>query len=141
MMRKSYLRYALTTMALICIIRVGYAQIPDINGIYIGDYSLDFKKSREAKMTIQLPSEFQSNFIGWSPSSWPSYDYGITGFSIQPCMVSRYDFLGSEINIWVNGHMWDGQERIQLIIDTNKPCSFPYGYYYLYANIDIINLD
>lgn len=96
----------------ICAAKSSYAQSIgiDTNDIYIGAYSLDFNGSQEAKMTITLPDGFCNNFIGWSSGSWPTNRYGITGFSIPPCMVSRYEFLGSQINIGGRGHMWDGEQ-------------------------------
>lgn len=134
----------LAVIFFICVTKNGYAKriSVDTNGIYIGAYSINFNGSREAKITIPLPDGFRNNLVGWSPGSWPTNYYGITGFSIQPCMVSRYEFLGSQIDIWVKAHMWDGQQRIQLIMDTNKPSPhhINQNYYYLYADIDIMGL-
>ena len=111
---------------------------PNPSEIFIGSYTLDFNNTREAKVTIQIPEGFQNDYIGWG-SVPAGGGTGITNLSIQPCRVDHHSFWGSQIVLWVNAHMWDGEERIQLIMDTNK--SNPYyfdSYYILVADINIV---
>lgn len=124
------------TLLFISVNATSYAQNVYSTGIYLGDYSLNFNGNREAQLTVYLPKEFQNNCISGGGGS----GYGFTGFSIPPLRVDRFTFLGSELILTINKHTWDGEERIQLLISTNKKNNWPGSDVFLYANVDIMGI-
>lgn len=79
----------LVTVLLISITQSSYAQMlidnvnitnsgfqSDENEVFIGEYTLDFKGTNEAKLTVNIPDKFDShNFVY---------------YSIQPFLITRY---------------------------------------------------
>lgn len=132
----------LVTVLLISITQSSYAQMlidnvnttnsgwqSDGNEIFIGDYTLNFNWTNEAKLTVNIPNGFDShNFVY---------------YSIQPLLITRTEHLGGDtMNFWVKPHMWDGEEKVNLIIETNVENHYGIapGYYFLAANVNIMNL-
>lgn len=100
----------------------------DGNAIYIGAYTLDFKGTTEAKLVVNLPNGFNfHNFV----------------YSIQPLKIVSHQNLGKTMEFRIKPHMWDGEEKVNLIIETNiiNDHGIVPGYYFLVADVNIMNLN
>lgn len=132
----------LVTVLLIGITQSSYAQMlinnvnstnggwqSDGNEIFIGEYTLDFKGTDEAKLTINIPNGFSHN----------NFVY----YSIQPFLITHSQYLGSTMEFWVKARpLFEETNKIYLIIETNVENHYGivHGYYFLVAHVNLMNL-
>lgn len=132
----------LVTVLLISITQSSYAQMlidnvnttnggwqSDGNEIFIGEYTLDFKGTNEAKLIVNIPNGFDShNFVY---------------YSIQPFLITSYQNLGSTMEFYIRARaLLEETNRVYLIIETNVENHYGVvpGYYFLVAHVNLMNL-
>lgn len=75
------------------------------------------------------------------PNGFNSHNF--VYYSIQPLKIVSYQDLGKTMEFQIKPHMWDGEEKVNLIIETNiiNDHGIVSGYYFLVADVNIMNLN
>lgn len=106
----------------------------DVHCLYAGTYTLDFRYTEEAKVSINLPA-------GINGSMSDPYN-GIDGFFCGAFHIVEWSSTGSTVTLTFLkgvGEVPNGT-RVDVVIPTKRAYPYyPYGYYFVHADLLVLN--